>query len=139
MNGKISKVKIPVPIGLCFNITVNESSILKVMFDIDFHYLEDKGRSDIYQASFTYDFQKGLLLDWQPENYSHIRPGERIDFSLYYEDSLIFSKAGEDLDDINDIFDSEIVYDIHKKLTHDNIRELIEEVITKICPETNLI
>jgi len=75
MTKKIKEVIITVPSGLCFNITLNRSSFLKVNFDADIHYLEEKGRSDIDQASFTYDFPKGLLLNWHPKYFKHIRPG----------------------------------------------------------------
>lgn len=135
---KCNKEK-PISIGICYDISFKESSILVVKFEIDQRYFEDKGRSDLSHASFTYDFKNGLIIDWNPQYFDHIRTGDEIDFGLYYNDEMIFIKTGDAIDEINKDIEPEIIDKIHKVLKKENIQELIEAVIMEICPETDLI
>jgi len=129
----------PVNIGICFDISYNNSSIFTVEFEADQHYLEDRGRSDVYYAKFTYDFQQGLLLDWDPPIYDYLRPNDNMDFNVYNNNQFLFARSRDKIDDYNEEIELDALDRISKSLTKDKMQSLIEEIIINISPMTELI
>lgn len=129
----------PINIGICFDIDFIGSSILSVSFETDNRYAEDHGRTELYTAVFTYDFKKGLLLNWIPFHFNYIRPCRNIDFVLSINDDMLISKSGDFLDDYNESYDMDMINKLSELFSQDVMQELIELIISKLSPETDLL